>query len=146
MKKFFEDLFFFEKHLPLCPWPWPRAFLSLASRGSVLRKAVLGLGLGFFWCPSPWPRALCPRLHLCYIFLQLKLLNIVCKAKIICLQLRFKYCSRINCAKFYRQAIPGLYCPNLFKNVLGGKHLHMVTNYSIYQSLYHDQLRFVSLH
>ena len=32
----------------LCPWPWPRAFLSLASRGSVLEKAVLGLGLGFF--------------------------------------------------------------------------------------------------
>ena len=30
------------------PWPWPRAFLSLASRGSVLGKAVLGLGLGFF--------------------------------------------------------------------------------------------------
>ena len=32
----------------LCPWtwPWPRAFLSLASRGSVLGKAVLGLGLG----------------------------------------------------------------------------------------------------
>ena len=27
---------------------WPRAFLSLASRVSVLRKAVLGLGLGFF--------------------------------------------------------------------------------------------------
>ena len=42
----------------LCPWP--RAFLSLASRVSVLGKAVLGLG--FFLCP--WPRALCPRLHL----------------------------------------------------------------------------------
>ena len=52
----------------LGPWPWPRAFLSLASRGSVLGKAVLGLGLGlgFFLCPWPWPwpRALCPRLHL----------------------------------------------------------------------------------
>ena len=47
----------------LGPWPWPRAFLSLASRGSVLGKAVLGLG--FFLCPWPWPRALCPRLHLC---------------------------------------------------------------------------------
>ena len=46
--------------------PWPRAFLSLASRVSVLGKAVLGLGLGlgFFLCPWPWPRALCPRLHL----------------------------------------------------------------------------------
>ena len=32
---------------------WPRAFLSLASRVSVLEKAVLGLGLGFFLCP--WP-------------------------------------------------------------------------------------------
>ena len=41
--------------------PWPRAFLSLVSRASVLSKSVLGLG--FFLCP--WPRALCPRLHLC---------------------------------------------------------------------------------
>ena len=54
------------------PWPWSRAFLSLASRVSVLGKAVLGLGffcvlgLGFFLCPWPWPRALCLRLHLCY--------------------------------------------------------------------------------
>ena len=32
----------------LGPWPWPRAFLSLASRVSVLGKAVLGLSLGFF--------------------------------------------------------------------------------------------------
>ena len=32
----------------LGPWPWPRAFLSLASRVSVLGMAVLGLGLGFF--------------------------------------------------------------------------------------------------
>ena len=42
----------------LGPWPWPRAFLSLSSRGSVLKKAVLGLGLGFFLCPwlglEPW--------------------------------------------------------------------------------------------
>ena len=49
----------------LGPWPWPRAFLSLASRVSVLGKTVLGLGLGIFLCPWPWPRALCPRLHLC---------------------------------------------------------------------------------
>ena len=79
LKNFWEDLFFFfwrspkkflwfffGEHLCLCPWswPWPRAFLSLASRVSVLGKAVLGLGLGFFLCPWPWPRALCPRLHL----------------------------------------------------------------------------------
>ena len=32
----------------LGPWPWPRALLSLVSGGSVLGKAVLGLGLGFF--------------------------------------------------------------------------------------------------
>ena len=88
LKNFCEDLFFcfFGEHLRLypwslassipvlglesvcprkgCPWPWPRAFLSLASRVSVLGKAVLGLGLGFFLCPWPWPRALCPRLHL----------------------------------------------------------------------------------
>ena len=72
LKNFCEDLFFFWRALALCvlgPWPWPRAFLSLASRVSVLGKAVLGLGLGlgFFLCPWPWPwpRALCPRLHLC---------------------------------------------------------------------------------
>ena len=57
--------FFFWRALALCVLgPWPRAFLSLASRASVLGKAVLGLGLGFFLCPWPWPRALCPRLHL----------------------------------------------------------------------------------
>ena len=56
----------------LGPWPWPRAFLSLASRMSVLGKAVLGLGLGFFLCPWPWPwpRALCPRLHLCQLRIE----------------------------------------------------------------------------
>ena len=37
--------FFFGEHLRLCPRPWSRAFLSLASRGSVLGMAVLGLGL-----------------------------------------------------------------------------------------------------
>ena len=67
LKNFCEDLFFFFFLESTCacvlgPWPWPRAFLSLASRASVLGKAVLGLGLGFFLCP--WPRALCPRLHL----------------------------------------------------------------------------------
>ena len=62
MKTFF---FFFLESTCACvlgPWPWPRAFLSLASRVSVLEKAVLGLG--FFLCPWPWPRALCPRIHL----------------------------------------------------------------------------------
>ena len=70
LKNFCEDLFFFWRALALCvlgPWPWSRAFLSLASRVSVLGKAVLGLGLGFFLCPWPWPRALCPRLHLCSV-------------------------------------------------------------------------------
>ena len=33
----------------LGPWPWPRAFLSLASRVSVLEKAVLGLGFFFMF-------------------------------------------------------------------------------------------------
>ena len=64
-KKNFKD--FFLENTCACvlgPWPWPRAFLSLASRVSVLGKAVLGLGLGFFLCLWPWPRALCPRLHL----------------------------------------------------------------------------------
>ena len=46
--------------------------MSLASRGSVLEKAVLGLGLGFFLCPWPWPRALCPRLLLCFVQLKLQ--------------------------------------------------------------------------
>ena len=68
-EKILSRPFFFWRALALCvlgPWPWPRAFLSLASRVSVLGKAVLGLGLGFFLCPWPWPwpRALCPRLHL----------------------------------------------------------------------------------
>ena len=43
-------------------WPWPRTFLSLASRVSVLGKAVLALASDFFLYPWPWPRALCPRL------------------------------------------------------------------------------------
>ena len=75
LKSFCEDLFFFFFFFlestcacVLGPWPWPRAFLSLASRVSILGKAVLGLGLGFFLCP--WPRALCPRLHLWYLCLQ----------------------------------------------------------------------------
>ena len=66
LKTFVKTFFFlFGEHLRLCPWPWPRAFLSLTSRVSVLGKAVLGLG--FFLCPWPWPQALCPRLHLCVI-------------------------------------------------------------------------------
>ena len=64
LKNFCEDLFFFESTCACVLGPWPRAFLSLASRVSVLGKAVLGLGLGFFLCPWPWPRAFCPRLHL----------------------------------------------------------------------------------
>ena len=65
LKIFFEDLFFCGENTYACalgPWPWPRAFLSLASRGSVLVRAALGLG--FFLCPWPWPQALCSRLHL----------------------------------------------------------------------------------
>ena len=62
MKTFF--FYFLESTCGCVLGPWPRAFLSLASRVSVLGKAVLGLGLGFFLCPWPWPRALCPRLHL----------------------------------------------------------------------------------
>ena len=67
LKSFCEDLFFLEGTCAcvLSPWPWPRAFLSLASRVSVLGKAVLGLG--FFLCPWPW--ALCPRLHLWFLSL-----------------------------------------------------------------------------
>ena len=64
-RKIFVKAFFLESTSAcvLGPWPWPQAFLSLASRESVLGKAVLGLGLGlFFW---PWPQALCHRLHLC---------------------------------------------------------------------------------
>ena len=43
-----NDQLFLAEDLRLYPWPWPRALLSLASRGSVLGRAVLGLGLGFF--------------------------------------------------------------------------------------------------
>ena len=59
-----RPFFFFLESTCACvlgPWPWPRAFLSLASRVSVIGKAVLGLG--FFL--RPWLRALCSRLHLC---------------------------------------------------------------------------------
>ena len=62
-KIFWKFFFFFENTCACVLGPWPRAFLSLASRGSVLGRAVLGLG--FFLCPWPWSRALCPRLHLC---------------------------------------------------------------------------------
>ena len=55
-KVFLKTFFFSGEHLHLCPW-------SLASRGSVLVRAVLGLG--FFLCSWPWFWALCPRLHLC---------------------------------------------------------------------------------
>ena len=50
LKNFCEDLFFMESTCAcvLGPWPWPRAFLSLASRVFVLGEAVLGLGLEFF--------------------------------------------------------------------------------------------------
>ena len=72
LKKFVEDLFyffedlFFENTWACVLGPWPRAFLSLASRGSFLGGAVLGLGLSFglFLWPWPWPRTLYPRLHL----------------------------------------------------------------------------------
>ena len=50
LKKIFEDFFSLENTCAwvLGLWPWPRAFLSLASGESVLGRAVLGLGLGFF--------------------------------------------------------------------------------------------------
>ena len=62
-EKLFLKTFFFENTCGCVFGPWPRAFLSLASRGSVLGKAVLGLE--FFLHPRPWPRVLCPRLNLC---------------------------------------------------------------------------------
>ena len=46
-EKLFWIPFFFENTCGCVLGPWPRAFLSLASRGSVLGKAVLGLG---FFC------------------------------------------------------------------------------------------------
>ena len=52
-EKKFEDLVFRRTLAPVSfgPWPWPRAFLSLVSRGCVLEKSVLGLGLGLgFFC------------------------------------------------------------------------------------------------
>ena len=45
LKNFCEDLFL-ESTCACVLGPWPQAFLSLASRVSVLGKA--GLGLGFF--------------------------------------------------------------------------------------------------
>ena len=79
MKNFCED-FFLESTCAcvIVPWPWPQAFLFLASRVSVLGKAVLGLGLGFFLCPWPWPRAMCPLLHLWQLLNLVKLFVFCC--------------------------------------------------------------------
>ena len=45
LKNFFEDLFSFLENTCACVLgPWPRTFQTLASRGSVLGRAVLGLG------------------------------------------------------------------------------------------------------
>ena len=45
LKIFSEDLFLESTcAFVLGPWPWPWSLLSLASRGSVLGRAVLGLG------------------------------------------------------------------------------------------------------
>ena len=46
-ERFFEEDFFSENTCPCVLGLWPRAFLFLASRGPVLGKAVLGLGLFF---------------------------------------------------------------------------------------------------
>ena len=67
----------------------------MASRVSILGKAVLGLGLGIFLCPWPWPRALCPRLHLClpsdfHIFLTQHQ-----RAQVIQAYLAFSYFTKI---------------------------------------------------
>ena len=54
LKNFCEDLFFFfGEHLRLCPWPWPRAFLSLASSIPVFGLESVCPRKG---CPWPWPR------------------------------------------------------------------------------------------
>ena len=55
LKNFCEDIFFLDSSCAsvLGPWPWPRAFLSLASRVFVLGKAGLGLGLEH---SCPWPQ------------------------------------------------------------------------------------------
>ena len=55
MKNFIEDLFFFANTCACVfgPWPWSRAFLSSASRGSVLGRAVFFFVIFLF----PWPRA-----------------------------------------------------------------------------------------
>ena len=64
LKKIFEDDFFKENFEDLslggtlAPW-------LLASRGSVLGRAVLGLG--FFLFRWSRPRALCPRPHLWFL-------------------------------------------------------------------------------
>ena len=36
------------------PWPWLSPFLTLTSRGSILKKPVLNFDLGFGFFPSVW--------------------------------------------------------------------------------------------
>ena len=55
--------------LVLGPWPWPRAFLSLASRVSVLGKAVLGFV--FFVSLASSLVSLTPPLLFMYIWVPL---------------------------------------------------------------------------
>ena len=56
--------FLFGEHLRL--YPWPRAILSLVSRGFVLERAVLGL-------ERVCPRKSCPWTRIFFVFLALSL-------------------------------------------------------------------------
>ena len=96
----FELHYFTHTHLPICTFcfksircvlgklarcvlgPWPRAFLSLTSRGSVLVKSVLGLGLGFFFFCS-WSRALVSPLHVRSVRITSPNLSVLNKKKLL---------------------------------------------------------------
>ena len=53
-EKLFLKTFFLENICGCVLGPWPRAFLFLASRGSVLGNAILGLGFFFESLALAW--------------------------------------------------------------------------------------------
>ena len=113
LKNFFFEIarknclktFFFGEHLRLCPWPWPWAYQSLASRGSILGRVVLGLGLGFF-VSLALASSLVPSLHLWSWIIRQQNKKAIYTNKFLVLQLGlhfpvhvsvYIYCRSLSC-------------------------------------------------